>query len=94
MNPAYETNLTRLQTIAREHQLELNPDAARVQKVVGLMTENFAAVGEYVCPCKHEHKPPQKGLDKTCPCPEWLDEVAQDGHCFCRLFYAPEKAGA
>jgi ferredoxin-thioredoxin reductase catalytic chain len=92
MNVAYQTNLSRLETIAREHGFLLNPDAARVEKVVRLMTENFLAAGEYICPCKQQHKPAQKGMDKACPCPEWLNEVAQEGHCFCRLFFTPEKA--
>lgn len=91
METAYKTNLERLSALARDHNLVLNPDAARVSKVVGLMTENFLAAGEYICPCKQEHKPAQKGRDKTCPCPEWQDEIASDGHCFCKLFYTPQK---
>jgi len=92
MNNAYEINLGRLSTLARERGFVLNPDPARVKKVVGLMTENFLAVGEYICPCKQEHKPAQKGTDKTCPCPEWLDEIARDGQCFCKLFFTPQRA--
>ncbi|MBN1911388.1 MAG: hypothetical protein JW818_16715 [Pirellulales bacterium] len=84
---AYDENLRRLQAVAEKEGLILNPDQERVQKVVGLMTENFTAVGEYVCPCKQQHKPPVKGADTLCPCPEMMDEVAQEGHCFCRLFF-------
>lgn len=94
MNTAYETNLGRLDAIAREYGFVLNPDPARVKKVVGLMTENYLAVGEYICPCKQGHKPAQKGMDKVCPCPEWLGEIAQDGHCFCKLFFTVQKAAA
>jgi ferredoxin-thioredoxin reductase catalytic subunit len=90
----YEKNLARLRSIASEKQLVLNPDEARVQKVVGLMTENFTAVGEYVCPCKQQNKPPVKGADTLCPCPEIMDEVSKEGHCFCRLFFTPEAAAA
>jgi len=93
-HPAYDTNLNRLLAIACEQGLVLNPDPARVNKVVGLMTHNFLAVGEYICPCKQEHKPAQRGVDKACPCPEWLSEIAQDGHCYCRLFFTPAKATA
>ena len=57
----YEENLSRLQAIASEGKLVLNPDEARVQKVVGLMTDNFTAIGEYVCPCKQKNKPPVRG---------------------------------
>lgn len=91
MNSEYNTNLDRLSTLACEQGLVLNPDVARVNKVIGLMTNNYVAVGEYICPCKQQHKPAEKGKDKTCPCPEWLDEIAEDGHCFCKLFFAPDK---
>ena len=89
----YDENLQRLTAFADEQGLVLNPDKARVEKVVGLMTENFSAVGEYVCPCKQTNKPPVKGTDTLCPCPEIWDEVANEGHCFCRLFFKPEAAG-
>lgn len=87
MATTHDVNHKRLAAIARDHGLVLNSDAARVQKVVGLMAGNFDAVGEWICPCKQQHNPPIKGRDKTCPCPEWLDEIARDGHCYCRLFY-------
>ena len=88
----YENNLSRLQAIARDKELVLNPDEARAQKVVGLMTDNFTAIGEYVCPCKQKNKPPVKGQDTLCPCPEMMDEVSKEGHCFCRLFFTPQAA--
>ena len=94
MMTAYNKNLRRIQVIAKEKKLILNPDPARVQKVVGLMTENFEAVGEYICPCNQKNKPPIKGRDILCPCPDMMDEVAKDGHCFCRLFFTPEAAKA
>ena len=34
----YQTNLTRLQQFAAQHGLKLNPDPARVEKVVGEST--------------------------------------------------------
>lgn len=88
----YETNLKRLTEIAESNGLVLNPDQARIAKVVGLMSQNFDVAAEWVCPCKQKVKPAQKGMDKLCPCPEWLDEVKELGHCFCRLFYTKEKA--
>lgn len=94
MTPEYEKNLARVETIAKEKGLVLNPDKARVQKVVGLMTDNYSAVGEYVCPCKQQYKPPVKGQDILCPCPQIDKEVADDGHCFCRLFYTEEAAAS
>lgn len=90
----YDRNLARLQTIAEKRRLTLNPDQARVQKVVGLMTENFKEHGHYYCPCKQEDGPPVEGTDPLCPCPEMQDEIAQDGHCACRLFFTVESANA
>ncbi|NQU25133.1 MAG: hypothetical protein HQ567_27925 [Candidatus Nealsonbacteria bacterium] len=43
-------------------------------------------------PCKQENKPPVKGQDTLCPCPEIMDEVSAEGHCFCRLFFTPQAA--
>jgi ferredoxin-thioredoxin reductase catalytic subunit len=88
MSSAYQVNYQRLKDVAEQHGLMLNPDEARVAKVVGLMAQNYDTVGEWICPCKQQHKPPQLGKDKTCPCPEWLDEIANQGHCYCRLFFA------
>ena len=92
--PEYADNLSRLQAIARDKGLVLNRDEARVKQVVSLMTDNFKAIGEYVCPCKQKHKPPVAGRDTLCPCPEMMNEVSKDGHCFCRLFFTPQAAAA
>jgi len=83
----YRTNLTRLQQFAAGRGLKLNPDPARVEKVVGLMAKNHDAVGEWICPCKQKTKPPVKGSDITCPCPTLDAEVGVAGHCFCKLFF-------
>lgn len=88
----YEENLIRLKRVAQKRGLVFNPDQARVEKVVGLMTENFKMVGEYVCPCKQRNKPPVKGKDILCPCTDMMDEIARDGHCYCCLFFTPEAA--
>jgi ferredoxin-thioredoxin reductase catalytic chain len=87
---AYEENGIRLEAIAKEKGLALNPDGERVKKVVGLMTENFITAGEYICTCKQTQRPPIKGKDTTCPCPELEDEIKDNGHCHCRLFFTIE----
>ena len=82
----YNENLSRIDKIAQERDYVLNPDKERIRKVVGLMTMNQNEVGEYYCPCKQSH-PLDPINDVLCPCPLITDEVARDGHCFCRLFY-------
>ncbi len=88
----YDENYARLKKVADENGLVFNPDEARVQKVIGLMSDNYDAVAEYVCPCKQTQKPPVKGKDILCPCPDMLQEIEKDGHCFCQLFYSPDEA--
>jgi len=68
----------------------LDPDQERVEKAVGLMTENLAASGKMFCPCKQSH-PLNSKVDVACPCPEWKADIERDGHCFCRLFYRAER---
>jgi ferredoxin-thioredoxin reductase catalytic subunit len=82
----YNENLWRIKKIAQEHNYLLNPDLERLQKVVGLMTMNHNEFGKYYCPCKQSHPlDPQK--DVLCPCSPLADEVKNDGHCFCKLFF-------
>jgi len=88
----YDENLIRLQKIANDRNLVLNPDQARKQKVISLMTENNKAVGEYICPCKQKNKPLVKCKDILYPCSDMMAEIARDGHCHCRLFFSSEAA--
>jgi ferredoxin-thioredoxin reductase catalytic subunit len=82
----HQQNLSRLQQIATQRGLRLTQDAARLDKVVGLMARNFDAIQEWVCPCKQKNKPPVQGADITCPCPTLDAEIAASGMCHCRLF--------
>lgn len=76
-----------LEIKGRESGFMLNPDTERLEKVLGLMTENLVATGKPFCLCKQSH-PLDHAKDVACPCPEWKSEVAAEGHCFCRLFFA------
>ena len=82
----YGQLLKELEGIAGREGLVLNPDMERLDKVVGLMTENLVATGRRYCPCKQSH-PLDPEKDKVCPCPEWKDEIGDQGNCFCRLFF-------
>ncbi len=83
----YKENLERINKIAIKKNLILNSDTERVDKVVGLMTNNFNDYGSFYCPCKQENDIPQRGVDVICPCPELDEEIKATGKCHCRLFY-------
>jgi ferredoxin-thioredoxin reductase catalytic chain len=84
-------NRQRLSAIAQERGLRLTKDEKRIEKVAGLMTENYLSCGEWVCPCKQNHQPPVSGKDITCPCPTLMEEIAAKGTCHCRLFVSIPK---
>lgn len=83
----YARLLEELSVIAAREGFILNPDGERLDKVVGLMTENLVATGRRFCPCKQSH-PLDPAVDVVCPCPEWKEEIGSQGNCFCRLFFA------
>ena len=87
----YDINLARLRDYAETKGWMLNPDGDRVRKVVGLMTQNLADHGNYFCPCKLGDKTPVEGTDVVCPCPEVDEEIAEKGHCYCRLLFAEKR---
>ena len=79
-----------MSSIARKSDIVLTPDVSRVEKVIGLMTENMIKGGKRFCPCKQSH-PLDTDKDVLCPCPTWKEEIVKEGHCFCRLFFAKPK---
>jgi ferredoxin-thioredoxin reductase catalytic subunit len=83
----YEANFMRVRQVAEEKDCVLNADEERVKKVVGLMTRNYLDFGKYYCPCKQSH-PLDPEKDVLCPCADLEEEVAKEGHCYCRLFYS------
>jgi ferredoxin-thioredoxin reductase catalytic chain len=89
---AYAANHERLKAFADREGYDFNADAERVNKVIGLMTRNLEDFGSYYCPCKQSH-PLEPDKDVLCPCPEAAREIAEEGHCFCRLFYKRGPAG-
>ena len=75
------------ENIAEERGFVLNGDTERIEKIVRLMTKNIEDTDKPFCPCKMKNRPPVDNIDPLCPCDELDDEVANDGHCRCRVFY-------
>ena len=83
----YLETLERALVYAKERGLSINRDGERVKKVIGLMTMNLNAAGDYYCPCKQSH-PLDTDNDVLCPCPEIDSEIEAEGSCFCKLFFS------
>ncbi|MFO7675222.1 MAG: ferredoxin-thioredoxin reductase catalytic domain-containing protein [bacterium] len=86
-------NLERARRVGQKLGYVLNPDTERALKVANLLARNSAEAGRYYCPCKQSH-PLDPANDVLCPCPILKEEIAADGHCFCRLFYTTEAAAS
>jgi len=84
-------NIERARQVGEKLGYVLNPDEARTLKVSTLLVKNYVEFGKYYCPCKQSH-PLDPAKDTLCPCPTLAEEMAKDGHCFCRLFYTAEAA--
>lgn len=67
--------------------MQLNPD----EKMVGIVAEgllrNEKKHGKQYCPCRRVTGEKEEDEKIVCPCIYHKDEVAQDGHCHCRLFF-------
>ena len=87
---SYSDNMERLRQIAQENGWAFNPDVRWVERVAAKMADSLDRYGDYYCPLKQVGDPPISGMDVLCPCPEADHEIAEYGHCFCRLFYAIE----
>jgi ferredoxin-thioredoxin reductase catalytic chain len=82
-----QNNRQRLKKFAGRKKYTFNANSDWVEQVIRLMTDSKLETGKYYCPCK-QHHPPDPENDVTCPCPTIEEEVAKDGHCHCRLFFA------
>jgi len=90
-DPALLAPLAYAWKIAERHGYTLNPDQGQLQRLARLLAENKANHGRYFCPCKQSY-PLDPGADPVCPCPTFKDEIRDQGHCVCHLFFDPEAA--
>jgi ferredoxin-thioredoxin reductase catalytic chain len=73
---------------AREHRWILNPDIRQLEIVIRDLVRNEARFGARYCLCRIRRNDPAKDLNIVCPCIFHEEEIAEEGHCYCNLFYA------
>jgi len=71
---------------AEKSGFNLNPDTKTVEKIVNGIFENEKKYGKKYCPCRRVTGNAEEDAKKICPCFWHKDEIAKDGHCFCKLF--------
>lgn len=76
---------------AERKGLVLNTNKKILDLVVLGLVKNLKDKGEAYCPCRPLIGDKEEDEKKVCPCFWHLEEIKQDGHCKCRLFFAKEK---
>lgn len=71
---------------AQENGINLNPDEKTVDRIIDGLINNKEKHGERYCPCRRVTGNKEEDAKKICPCVWHKDEIAKDGHCFCRLY--------
>ncbi|HHE46821.1 MAG TPA: ferredoxin-thioredoxin reductase [Bacteroidetes bacterium] len=91
MDKQQRDTLQYLRKVADRFGYLLNPDEKALDRISRSLTENKVKYGKYYCPCKR-HYPLDIKIDPLCPCKTFKDEIAQNGHCECHIFFSAEAA--
>ena len=72
---------------ADEKGFRLQPDEGLLDTVLGGLIRNQEKHGEVYCPCRRITGDEEQDKKIVCPCIYHEQEVAEDGHCKCLLFF-------
>jgi len=75
---------------AKDKGFKLQPDPAMLDTVLNGLLRNQEKHGEIYCPCRRTTGDIEEDKKIICPCIYHEQEVAEDGHCKCFLFFKKE----
>ena len=88
-------NKEELKKLSQDHAnnkgFRLQPDSAMLDTVFNGILRNQEKHGDLYCPCRRVTGDIEEDKKIVCPCIYHEQEVAQDGHCKCHLFFSKEK---
>lgn len=76
--------------IAEENGWVVNPNSKIAESVLRALNRMYERYEVYFCPCKPAlaNKKDENGEYLTkCPCKNAQNEINEDGHCHCNLFF-------
>jgi len=76
---------------AKEKGWMLNPDKDKLRIVIRGLSRNQKRFGERDCPCRIRSGDPERDRAIICPCEYHEKELAEQGQCHCRLYFAGRK---
>ena len=65
----------------------LNKNETVLNAVIAGLARNAGEKGKPYCPCRVLTGNEEEDNKNVCPCVFHLDEIKQDGHCKCQLFF-------
>ena len=77
---------------AKKNGWVLNTDKKILDTVIRGLVRNKKKFGEQVLPVPAPSGDKEKDRMIICPCIYHKDEIAQDGHCHCQLYYRYDAA--
>jgi len=72
---------------AKGEGLVLNPDEKILNLVISALAKNLNSKGAKYCPCRALTGKKAEDDKKICPCAFHKNEIREQGHCLCRLFF-------
>ncbi|NYT05235.1 MAG: ferredoxin:thioredoxin reductase [Methanomicrobiales archaeon] len=74
---------------AKKNGWQLNADEKQLRTVIRGLARNRIRHGERYCPCRIRSGDAEEDKEIICPCVFHNDEVVDEGHCHCNLFFGP-----
>jgi ferredoxin-thioredoxin reductase catalytic subunit len=72
---------------AQKHGWSLNADEKQLATVIRGLVRNKTKFGHPYCPCRLRSGDEEKDRAIECPCVYHKEEVANQGHCHCHLYF-------
>ena len=72
---------------AQKHCWRLNTDEKQLGTVIRGLVRNKKRFGRPYCPCRLRSGDEEKDRAIECPCSFHKEEVANQGHCHCHLYF-------
>jgi ferredoxin-thioredoxin reductase catalytic subunit len=87
MEEKIEQLMKEYEKYAKENGFQLNPDKKALERILSGLLKNEAKYGAKYCPCRRVSGDKEEDAKKICACIWHKDEIKNNGHCLCQLYF-------